>query len=126
MASVEELSIAAFDGDKLASPELAVVDFSGASTPPGAAPLSMIEELAAEFDGRCRFYRFDLRANGDVAARLGVAKPCVVLYQGGIAVDRLRGSGLTVARDAISAMVARRLPQRPDDDCADGSCVIPP
>jgi thioredoxin-like negative regulator of GroEL len=126
MASVEELTIAAFDGDKLASSELAVIDFAGAGTPSGAAPLWVLEELAAEFDGRCRFYRFDLRANADVAARLGVIKPCVVLYEDGIAVDRLYGSGLPISRDAIVAMVTRRPPDRPDDDCADGSCLIPP
>jgi len=123
MASVEELSIAAFDGDKLTSPALSVVDFAGPGTPSGTAPLWVLEELAAEFDGRCRFYRFDLRANVDVAARLGAAEPCVVLYQGGVAVERLHGGGLTIARDTILAMVTRRLPH--DDDCADGSCVVP-
>jgi hypothetical protein len=126
MASVEELSIEAFDADRLASRALTVVDFAGAGTPLGPAPLGLLEELAAEFEGRCRFCRFVLEGDPGISARIGIGKPCIVLYEHGIAVDRLRSAGPAPARDAIVAMVTRRLPLRPDDDCADGSCVIPP
>jgi hypothetical protein len=126
MASVEELTIAAFDGDKLLSPDLTVVDFARVGTPLGDAPLAILEELAGEFDGRCRFCRFDLRGDAVANARLGILEPCVVLYEDGVAVDRLRDSGRASARDAISAMVAHRVARPSDDDCADGSCLIPP
>jgi hypothetical protein len=121
MASVEKLTIASFDGDKLLSPDLTVVDFAR-----GGAPLGILEELAGEFDGRCRFCRFDLRGDAVANARLGILEPCVVLYEGGVAVDRLRDSGRPSARDAIAAMVAHRVARPSDDDCADGSCLIPP
>lgn len=126
MASVEELSIEAFDLDRLASRALTLVDFAGTGMPLGPAPPHLLEELAAEFEGRCRFCRFVLEGDPGIGARLGIGKPCIILYEDGIAVDRLGSAGPTSARDAIVAMVTRRLPLRPDDDCADGSCVIPP
>ena len=126
MRRVKELSITAFDGDKLVSSELTVVDFTGVGAAPGVHAPEELEELAAEFEGRCRFCRFDAPLDAGVSTRLGIAKPSIVLYEHGIAVDRLRSYGPVSVRDAIVAMVTRRLPVRRDDDCADGSCLIPP
>jgi hypothetical protein len=126
MASVEELTIVAFDGVKLLSADLTVVDFALAGTPLGDASFAILEELAGEFDGRCRFCRFDLRRDAVASASLGILEPCVVLYESGVAVDRLRDSARVPAREAIFAMVAQRLSRPSDDDCADGSCLIPP
>ncbi len=79
--------------DKLmAGSQLALVDFWATWCGPCKMLAPVIEELAAQYDGKVTVAKVDVDEEQDLAAKYGVMSiPTVVLFQGGQEVERLVG-----------------------------------
>lgn len=79
--------------DKLiAGGQTALVDFWAAWCGPCKMLAPVIEELAAQYDGKVTVAKVDVDEEQDLAARYGVMSiPTVVLFQNGQEVERLVG-----------------------------------
>lgn len=118
---VSILTDAAFAADVLAFPGLAVVDIWAEWCTPCRALAPVFETLADRYGAahadrtggttgeRVRILKLDADANPEVVTRYEVrALPTVLLFQGGVVVERLTGArALAAYVDAIEAQLAR-------------------
>ena len=80
-------------------------------SPPGAVPARcwppVIEELAADYEGRLHVLKLDTDENQSLAMNYGIMNiPTVVLFQGGNEVDRLVG---VLPKESFAQMIDAHL-----------------
>lgn len=98
-----------FATDVLAYPGLVVVDVWAEWCTPCRALVPIFDTLADRYDGRVRVAKLDADANLETVTRFDVrALPTVLIFQGGVLVERLSGArSLGSYVDAIDAHLAR-------------------
>lgn len=103
------LTDGAFATDVLAHPGLVVVDVWAEWCTPCRALVPIFNTLADRYDGRVRVAKLDADANVETVTRFDVrALPTVLIFQGGVLVERLSGArALGFYVDAIDAHLAR-------------------
>jgi len=103
------LTDGAFAADVLAHPGLVVVDVWAEWCTPCRALVPIFNTLAERYDGRVRVAKLDADANLETVTRFDVrALPTVLIFQGGVLVERLSGArSLGSYVDAIDAHLAR-------------------
>ncbi|QJR34298.1 bacillithiol system redox-active protein YtxJ [Gemmatimonas groenlandica] len=103
------LTDGAFSADVLAHSGLVVVDVWAEWCTPCRALVPIFEALAVRFDGRVRVAKLDADANLETVTRYDVrALPTVLIFQGGVLVERLSGArALGSYVDAIEAHLNR-------------------
>ncbi len=103
------LTDGAFATDVLAHPGLVVVDVWAEWCTPCRALVPIFDTLAARFDGSVRVAKLDADANLETVTRYDVrALPTVLIFQGGVLVERLSGArSLGTYVDAIETHLAR-------------------
>jgi thioredoxin 1 len=106
---VAMLTDGAFATDVLAHPGLVVVDVWAEWCTPCRALVPIFNTLAERYDGRVRVAKLDADANLETVTRFDVrALPTVLIFQGGVLVERLSGArSLGSYVDAIDAHLAR-------------------
>jgi len=107
--TVALLTDGAFATDVLAHPGLVVVDVWAEWCTPCRALVPIFNALAERYDGRVRVAKLDADANLETVTRFDVrALPTVLIFQGGVLVERLSGArSLGSYVDAIDAHLAR-------------------
>lgn len=85
-----------------------LVDFWAPWCGPCRMVAPIIEELAAEFDGRVKVAKLNTDENGDTAVRYGVMSiPTMILFKGGQEVERIVGARPKKAlADRLNALLA--------------------
>ena len=108
--TVALLTDGAFATDVLAHPGLVVVDVWAEWCAPCRALVPIFNTLAERYDGRVRVAKLDADANLETVTRFDVrALPTVLIFRGGVLVERLSGArSLGSYVDAIDAHLARR------------------
>ncbi|WP_411279534.1 bacillithiol system redox-active protein YtxJ [Gemmatimonas sp.] len=103
------LTDGAFSAEVLAHPGLVVVDIWAEWCTPCRALVPIFEALADRYNGRVRVAKLDADANVEVVTRYDVrALPTVLMFQGGVLVERLSGArSIGTYTDAIDAHLAR-------------------
>ena len=90
---VSSLTDVAFAADVLAHPGLVVVDVWAEWCTPCRALVPIFQTLAERYDGRVRVTKLDADANLEIVTRYDVrALPTVLIFQGGVLVERLSGA----------------------------------
>ena len=105
---VSSLTDVAFAADVLAHPGLVVVDVWAEWCTPCRALIPIFETLAERYEGRVRVMKLDADANLEIVTRYDVrALPTVLMFQGGVLVERLSGARtLGTYSDAIDVHLA--------------------
>jgi zinc protease len=103
------VSDANFEKEVLQSDEPVVVDFCAEWCGPCKAMAPALDQVAAQFAGRVKVVRFDVRDSKNVSAEYGVrALPTLILFEGGKAVARHVGALVQKEKleEKINSMVA--------------------
>jgi thioredoxin 1 len=96
---VVEISDAAFDGEIIASPLPALVDFWAPWCGPCRAVAPVVEELARDYGGRVKVAKLNVDDNPKTPARFGLrAIPTLIFFKGGQVVEQITGA---VSRDIL-------------------------
>ncbi|GHT66133.1 thioredoxin [Bacteroidia bacterium] len=103
---VQEITDSNFEAIVLQSTQPAVVDFWATWCGPCRAVAPIIEELAAEYDGRIVVGKVDVDSNNDITAQYGIRNiPTVLFFKDGVLVDKVVGatakSTFTAKLDAL-------------------------
>jgi len=86
------LTDASFDAEVLKSPLPTITDFWAAWCGPCKMIAPILDQLAAEYEGKLKVTKLDVDQNPTVASRFGVMSiPTLVLFKNGEAVERLVG-----------------------------------
>jgi thioredoxin 1 len=104
---VIQLSDAAFETEALQAALPVLVDFWAPWCGPCKAIGPMIDELAAEFDGKLKVCKMNVDDNPATPGKYGIrAIPTLILLKGGKVVDQVTGA---VGKSQMVAMVQKAL-----------------
>lgn len=107
MSALPDVSQATFQQDVLASDQPVLVDFWAPWCGPCKMLAPVVEKLATAHAGRVKFLKLNTDENPGIAGQYHVSGiPCLILYKGGEAVDRIVGF---VPEAKINEMLARHL-----------------
>jgi thioredoxin 1 len=107
MSSLPDVSGNTFDTDVLKSDTPVLVDFWAPWCGPCRMVAPLVEKLAVKHAGHAKFLKLNTDDNPDIAGRYHVSGiPCLILFKGGEAVDRIVGF---VPENQIDAMISRHL-----------------
>ncbi len=92
MATIPSTSDASFDADVLRSDQPVLVDFGAEWCHPCKQLEPIVEELAAEWQGRVRVVKLDIDQNVNTTMKYGVmGVPTLMLFVGGQVKERVTG-----------------------------------
>lgn len=107
MSALPDVSEATFKTDVLASDQPVLVDFWAPWCGPCKMLAPVVEKIAAAHVGRMKFMKLNTDESPSVAGQYHVSGiPCLILFKGGEAVDRIVGF---VPESAITSMLAKHL-----------------
>jgi len=106
-SGVLELTESNFDKTIQQSTHPVLVDFWGEGCQPCKRMAPLIEEIAAEYEGKLAVAKVDVHNNYDVAVRFGVsAMPTFLFFKNGKVEDRLLGAKpKTVLVESIERLI---------------------
>lgn len=91
----------------LASEQLVVIDFWAEWCGPCRMMTPIVEELAAEFEGRAIIGKCDVEDNDEITMKYGVRNiPTIIFLRGGEMVDKQVGA---CSKDALKAKIEKLL-----------------
>lgn len=91
----------------LASEQLVVIDFWAEWCGPCRMIGPIVEELAAEFEGRAVIGKCDVEENDEISMKYGVRNiPTIIFLKGGEVVDKQVGA---TSKDALKAKIEKLL-----------------
>ena len=107
MSSLPEVSQQNFQESVLASDQPVLVDFWAPWCGPCKMLAPIVEKVAGTHAGRAKFMKLNTDDNPSLAGQYQVSGiPCLILFKGGQAVDRIVGY---VSEQAINSMLAKHL-----------------
>ncbi len=107
MSALPEVSQATFQSDVLASDQPVLVDFWAPWCGPCKMLAPVIDKVAAAHAGRIKVMKLNTDENPGIGGEYHVSGiPCLILFKGGQAVDRIVGF---VPENQISSMLAKHL-----------------
>jgi thioredoxin 1 len=107
MSALPDVSQATFQQDVLASDQPVLVDFWAPWCGPCKMLAPVVEKLATSYAGRVKFLKLNTDENPGLAGQYHVSGiPCLILFKGGEAVDRVVGF---VPEGKINEVLVRHL-----------------
>ncbi|MBC5829435.1 MAG: thioredoxin [Candidatus Eremiobacteraeota bacterium] len=107
MSSLPEVSQQDFSQTVLASDQPVLVDFWAPWCGPCKMLAPIVEKVAGAHVGRAKFMKLNTDDNPSLAGQYQVSGiPCLILFKGGKAIDRIVGY---VSEQAINSMLAKHL-----------------
>jgi thioredoxin 1 len=107
MSSLPDVSQGSWQTDVLSSDQPVLVDFWAPWCGPCKMLSPVVEKVAKAHTGRIKFVKLNTDENPSLAGEYHVSGiPCLILFKGGKAVDRIVGF---VHEGAINAMLAKHL-----------------
>lgn len=104
---VQVVSDSSFEADVLKADLPILVDFWAAWCGPCKAIAPMIDELAAEYDGKIKIAKMNVDDNPATPGKYGIrAIPTLILYKGGKVLDQITGA---VGKKQLAAMLDKAL-----------------
>ena len=107
MADITEITDATFDSEVLASDVPVLVDFWAPGCGPCRAIAPLLEELAAEYEGRAKIVKINVDDNTASAAKFGIRSiPNLILFKEGQVAEQIVGAvPKTRLAEALDAVV---------------------
>ena len=97
-----------FEAEVLQHDTPVLIDFGAAWCGPCRMISPIIDEIAAEYEGRVKVGKLDVDAQGDVASRYNVRSiPTLLVFRNGQVVEQMVGAA---SREAIVKMIEKALP----------------
>lgn len=96
-----------FESTVLKSDVPVFVDFWATWCPPCKRIAPLVEELAADFEGRAKVVKIDVDEAGDVAANYGITSvPTLMVFKGGEKVEEIAGAH---PKDFMAKLIEKHL-----------------
>ena len=108
MGKASAVSSTTWDTEVAKAPGLVLVDFWAVWCGPCQMVAPIVEELAAEYDGKLKVMKLNTDENPDVAGKYGIMSiPTLLFFKGGQPVDKVVGAvPKRVLKDAIDKLLA--------------------
>jgi thioredoxin 1 len=107
MSNVDSVTDADFEQTVLKSDEPVLVDFWAVWCSPCRMIAPIVEDIAGEFGTRAKVLKMDIDANPRTPSSLGIMSiPTVILFKGGVAVERQVGYRPTMKGDLKAKLTA--------------------
>ncbi|MGH7707896.1 MAG: thioredoxin [Vulcanimicrobiaceae bacterium] len=107
MSALPDVSQSSFKNEVLDSNQPVLIDFWAPWCGPCKMLAPVVEKVAAAHTGRVKFMKLNTDENPSLAGEYHVSGiPCLILFKGGQAVDRIVGF---VQENAINSMLAKHL-----------------
>ena len=107
MSALPDVSSSSFQQEVVASDKPVLVDFWAPWCGPCKMLAPVVEKIAGQLGDRIKFVKLNTDENPSLAGQFGVSGiPCLILFKGGQAVDRIVGF---VPKSAITSMISKHL-----------------